>query len=58
MYIVEKRNACRVLVGKSEGKRTLGKHRRRRKDNIAMDIKVIVCVDVNYIHLFQDRKKY
>jgi hypothetical protein len=34
----EKRNAYRVLVGKPEGKRPLGRPRRRRIDNIKMDL--------------------
>jgi hypothetical protein len=33
----EKRNACRLLVGKAEGKRPLGRPRRRWVDNIRMD---------------------
>jgi hypothetical protein len=36
--IGEKRNACRILVGKLEGKRSLGRPRRRRVDNIKMDL--------------------
>jgi hypothetical protein len=35
----EKRNAYRISVGKPEGKRPLGKSRRRREDNIKMDLK-------------------
>jgi hypothetical protein len=34
----EKRNACRILVGKPEGKRPLGRPRRRWDDNIKMDL--------------------
>jgi hypothetical protein len=34
----EKRNACRLLLGKPEGKRTLGRLRRRWVDNIRMDL--------------------
>jgi hypothetical protein len=34
----EKRNAHRILVGKPEGKRPLGRPRRRRVDNIRMDL--------------------
>jgi hypothetical protein len=37
----EKRNACRILVGKPEGKRPLGRPRRRWVDNIKMDLRVI-----------------
>jgi hypothetical protein len=35
----EKRNACRILVGKPKGKRPLGRPRRRWMDNIEMDLK-------------------
>jgi hypothetical protein len=35
----EKKNACRILVGKSEGKRPLGRQRRRWVDNIKMDVR-------------------
>jgi hypothetical protein len=37
----EKRNAYRILVGKSEGTRPLGKHRRTWEDNIKMDLREI-----------------
>jgi hypothetical protein len=37
----EKRNAYRILVGKSEGKRPLGRPRRRLEDNIKMDLREI-----------------
>jgi hypothetical protein len=37
----EKRNACTILVGKPEGKRPLGRPRRRWVDNIKMDLKEI-----------------
>jgi hypothetical protein len=35
----EKRNACRILLGKPEGKRPLGRPRCRWDDNIKMDIR-------------------
>jgi hypothetical protein len=37
----ETRNACRILVGKPEGKRSLGRQRRRLVDNIKMDLREI-----------------
>jgi hypothetical protein len=37
----EKRNTYRILVGKREGKRPLGRQRRRCVDNIKMDLKEI-----------------
>ena len=36
----EMRSAYRDSVGRSEGKRSLGRHRRRREDNIKMDLEV------------------
>jgi hypothetical protein len=37
--IGEKRNACRILVGKPEGKRQLGRPRRRWEDNVKMNLR-------------------
>jgi hypothetical protein len=37
----EKRNAYRILVGRPEGKRPLGRQRRRWVDNIEMDLREI-----------------
>jgi hypothetical protein len=39
----EKRNAYRILVRKPEGKRPLGRPRRRRVDNIKIDLREIGC---------------
>jgi hypothetical protein len=39
--MVEKKNAYRMLVGKSEGKKPLGRPRRRWVNNIEMDIREI-----------------
>jgi len=39
----EKRGMYRVLVGKPEGKRSLGRLRRRWEDNIKMDLQEVVC---------------
>jgi hypothetical protein len=36
----EKRNACRILVGKTEGKRSLGRPKRRWVVNIKMNLKI------------------
>jgi hypothetical protein len=53
--IGEKRNAHRVLVGKPEGKRPLGRHRRRWQDNIKMDLREIGWGGMDWIDLAQDR---
>jgi hypothetical protein len=47
----EKRNAYRLLVGKSEGKRPLGRPRRRWVDNIRMDLGEVEWSDVDLIGL-------
>jgi hypothetical protein len=47
----EKRGVCRVLVGKHEGKRPLGKPRRRREDNIKIELQEVRCGDMDWIEL-------
>ena len=51
----EERGACRVLVGKPEGKRPLGRPRRRWVDNIRMDLQEVGCGHVDWIGLAQVR---
>jgi hypothetical protein len=51
----EKRNVYRLLVGKTEGKRPLGRPRRRWMDNIKMDLLEIGLSVVDWIGLAQDR---
>jgi hypothetical protein len=51
----KKRNACRILVGKPEGKRLLGRRRRRWEDNIGMDLREIGWGGMDWIDLAQDR---
>jgi hypothetical protein len=54
----EKRNACRLLVGKPEGKRPLLRPRRRWVDNIMMDHGEVGCDDMDWIGLAQDRNRW
>jgi hypothetical protein len=54
----EKKNAYRLLVGKPEGKRPLGRPRRRRVDNIKIDLLEIGWGGVDWIGLAQDRNKW
>jgi hypothetical protein len=56
--IGEKRNAYRLLVGKPEGKRPLGRPRRRRVDNIRMDLRQVGWGDVDWIGLAKDRNRW
>jgi hypothetical protein len=48
----------RLLVGKPEGKRPLGRPRRRWVDNIRMDIGKVGWGDVDWIGLAQDRNRW
>jgi hypothetical protein len=51
----EKRNAYRLLVGKPEGRRPLGRPRRRWLHNIRMDLVEVGWGDVDWIGLAQDK---
>ena len=53
----ERRGVYRVLVGKNEGKRPLGKPRRRQEDNIKMDLQKVGCGCIDWIELAQDRDR-
>jgi hypothetical protein len=54
----EGRGVYRVLVGKPEGKRPLGRLRRRWEDNIKMDLHDVECDCVGWIELAQDRDSW
>jgi hypothetical protein len=51
----EKRNAYRILLGKPEGKRPLGRPRCRWVDNIKIDLREIGWDGVDWIDMAQDR---
>jgi hypothetical protein len=53
----EVRGACNILVGKPEGRKPLGRPRRRWEDNIKMDLREIGFGDVDWIHLDRDRDR-
>jgi hypothetical protein len=54
----EKRNAYRLLVRKPEGRRPLGRPRRRWLDNIKIDLVEVGWGDVVWIGLAQDRDRW
>jgi hypothetical protein len=54
----ERSGAYRVLVGKPEGKKSLGRSRHRWEDNIEMDFKEIEWEGVDWINLAKDRDKW
>jgi hypothetical protein len=53
-----KMNAYRILVGNPEGKRPLGRSRRRWVDNIEMDLTEIGWNGMDWIDLVQDRDQW
>ena len=54
----ERRGVYRVLVGKHEAKRPLGRSRRRWDNNIKMDLQEVECGGLNWIELAQDRDRW
>jgi hypothetical protein len=54
----EKRNAYRILMGIADGKRPLGRPRRRCVDSIKMDLREIGWDDMDWIDLAQDRDQW
>jgi hypothetical protein len=54
----EKRGVYRVLVGKLEGKKPLGRPRRRWKDSIKTDLQEVGCGGMDWIEVAQDRDRW
>ena len=54
----EGRGVYRVLVGKPEGRRPLGRPRHRWEDNIRMDLWEVGCGCVDWMELAQDRDRW
>ena len=54
----ERRVVYRVMVGKSEGKRQLGRTRRRWEDDIKIDLQELGCRVRDWIELAQDRDRW
>jgi hypothetical protein len=54
----ENKNAYRLLVGKPDGKRPLGRPRRRWVDNIKMDLGEVGWGDVDWIGVAKDRNRW
>jgi hypothetical protein len=54
----EKRNAYRILMGKPEGKRPLGRPRRRWANKVKMDLREVGWGGMDWIDLAQDRDKW
>jgi hypothetical protein len=56
--MVERRGVYRILVGKPEGSRPLGKHRPRWEGNIKMDLLEVGCGVLDWFELAQDRDRW
>ena len=56
--IGEEMGVYRVLVGKPEGRRPLGRPKRRWVDNIRMDLQDVGCGYMDWIGLTQDRDRW
>ena len=54
----KRRGVYRILVGKPERKRQLGRKRRRWEDNIKMDLQEVGCGDMDWIELAEDRDRW
>jgi hypothetical protein len=53
----DRRRAYKVLVGRPEGKRPLGRPRRRWEDNVKLDLQDVGWGDINRIDATQDRDR-
>ena len=61
MYVArmgEKRGLYKVMVGKPDGKRPLGRPRHRWENSIKMDLHEVVCGGLDWIELAQDRDRW
>jgi hypothetical protein len=54
----ERRGAYRAIVGKPEGRRPLGRPRRRWEDNIKMDLREVAWGGMDWINLALDRDRW
>ena len=54
----ERRGVYRVLVGKPEGNRPLGRPRRKWENNIKMDLQEVGCGGMDWVELAQDRDRW
>ena len=54
----ERRDVYRVWVGRPEGKKPLGRPRRRWEDNIKMDLQEVGCGSMDWVELAEDRDRW
>ena len=58
MHMWVRRSIYKVVVGKPEGQRPLGRHGHRWEDNIKMDLQEVGCGGMDWIKLAQDRDRW
>ena len=58
MRMGKRRGVYIVLLGKPEGKRTLGRPRHIWMENIKMDLREVLCGSTNWIQLAQDTDRW
>ena len=56
--VEEKRGVYRVLVGKPEGKKPLGRPRRRWEENIKLELQEVGCGDMGWVELAQNKDRW
>jgi len=56
--VAKRRDVYRILVGKPEGKRSIGRPRRRRKENIKMNLHEVGWGAMDWIDLAQERDRW
>jgi len=56
--VAKRRDVYRILVGKPEGKRSIGRPRRRRKENIKMNLHEVGWGAMDWIDLAQERDSW
>jgi hypothetical protein len=57
-HIGERRGVYRVLVGKPEGKRPLGRPRHRWEENVKVDLQEVGCGGMDWIELVKDKDRW
>jgi hypothetical protein len=58
LILIQGRGVYRVLVGKPEGKRPMGRLKRRWTDNLEADLQEVGCMGMDWVGLVQDRDRW
>jgi hypothetical protein len=58
VWMGKERRVCRLLMGKPEGKRPMGRPRNKWENNIRVDLQEVGCAGMDWIELAQDRDRW